>query len=215
MTYRVLKGCCAVLGMLLLLSCGGPEEKKMKFYTKGKALYEKGEMVKAGLEFKNALQIDPKFADAYTMMGMVKLKQGDLQGAFGSFTKATELDPNQLNAQAQLGRLFLAGGAPDKAMEKAELVLKKEPKNEEALLVKGAVFLARKEFDAARSHLEGLIGAGIRKPDVYILLASVYNQKNDSGRSGKSPPHGDRGESRVGDPVPGPCRVLRQDRPER
>ena len=41
--------------------CGGPEQKKMKFYNKGKALFEKGDLRKARLEFKNAIQIDPKF----------------------------------------------------------------------------------------------------------------------------------------------------------
>jgi tetratricopeptide (TPR) repeat protein len=57
--------------ILSVLSCGGPEEKKMKFFNKGKSLYEKGDYVKASLEFKNALQIDPKFSQAYYMLGMV------------------------------------------------------------------------------------------------------------------------------------------------
>ena len=73
-TYRYLRY-CVFLVILVTLSCGGPEQKKMKFYNKGKSLYEKGDYVKAQLEFKNALQIDPKFADAYYMLGMVALSR--------------------------------------------------------------------------------------------------------------------------------------------
>jgi TolA-binding protein len=73
-----------VLTVAILYACGGPEGKKIKFYNKGKALYDKGNYVKAKLEFKNAVQIDTKYADAYYMLGMVALKSGDPAGARGS-----------------------------------------------------------------------------------------------------------------------------------
>lgn len=44
----------SVIALMLIITvcvgCGGPEQKKVKFYNKGKALYEKGEYVKAKLE---------------------------------------------------------------------------------------------------------------------------------------------------------------------
>ena len=54
-----------------MLACGSREEKKMKLFEKGKTLYEQGDYVKAQLEFKNALQIDPKYADGYYWLGTV------------------------------------------------------------------------------------------------------------------------------------------------
>ena len=87
---------CLLFAAALLVACSGPTEKKMKFFQKGQALYEKKDYVKAGLEFKNALQIAPKFADAHYMMGMSQMMRGDLPHAYGSFTKATELEPENL-----------------------------------------------------------------------------------------------------------------------
>ena len=136
-----------ILLATVLVACGGPEEKKAKFFKKGQALYEKGDYVKARLEFKNAMQIDPKFVEAYYMLGMVELKQRNLKPAFGSFSKAVKLSPDHLDAHLQIGKLFLFGKAPEKAMEKAELVLGKDPKNIEALILKGSVLLAQKETD--------------------------------------------------------------------
>src|SRR6185369_7450222 len=103
MKYRFMKAFGAILMAALIFGCSGPEAKKLKFFSKGKALYEKGDMAKAGLEFKNAIQIDPKYADAYYMLGMVDLAGGRVRDAYGRLLKATELNPALLKAQVQLG----------------------------------------------------------------------------------------------------------------
>ena len=136
-----------VLVTTVLTACGSPEEKKAKFLKKGQALYEKGDYVKARLEFKNAIQIDRKFGEAYYMLGMVELKQRNLKPAYGSFSKAAKLSPEHLNSHLELGKLSLVMKEPEKAMEKVELVLEKDPENEEAIVLKGSVLLYQKESD--------------------------------------------------------------------
>ncbi len=169
-----------VAALAFLFACGGPEAKKMKFYGKAKVLFEKGDYVRARLELKNALQIDPKFADAYSMLGMVALKQGNLQGAFGAFNKATELNPLNYDAQVQLGKLFLFSRQLDKAREKASLVLRAQPRHEGGLLLKGSIFLAEGNTEGAVDYLLKMTRQGITCPDIYLLLASAYRQmKNE------------------------------------
>ena len=101
----------------VLVACRTPEEKRAKFFKKGQALYEKGDYAKVRLEFKNAIQIDPKFGEAYYMLGMVEFKQGDLKPAFGRFSKAAKLAPDYLPAHLQLEKSFLIMKEPEKAME--------------------------------------------------------------------------------------------------
>ena len=146
-TYQRLHLAFMVIIALTLTACGSPEEKKAKFFEKGQALYEKGDFVKARLEFKNATQIDPKFAEAYYMLGMVELKERILKPAYGKFSKAAELSPEHLNSHLQIGKLSLVMKEPEKAMEKADLILKKDPENEEAIVLKGSVLLYQKESD--------------------------------------------------------------------
>jgi len=183
MRYRRSMLWCVALCGILLVACSGPEAKKMKFFEKGKAFYEKADYVRAGLEFKNAIQIDPKFAEANYMLGMANLGQGNFRGAYGAFSKAAELNPGHLPAQLQLGKLLLSGGERDKAMEKAELVLRTEPRNETALLLKGAVYLSGKESAKARAHLEPLLAQGMARPDAYLLLASARMQEKDTRKT--------------------------------
>ena len=76
--------------LVMAVSCGSKEEKKMKFYNKGMALFEDAEYIKASLEFKNALQIDPKFTDAYYMLGKTALAQREIKQAFGYFGKNSQ-----------------------------------------------------------------------------------------------------------------------------
>ena len=150
----------SLLAITLIAGCGGPEAKKQKFFAKGKDFYEKGDYVKARLELKNAIQIDPKFADAYYLLGLVSLKTGNFKDAFGSFMKTVELNPAHVDSQVQIGKLYLLDRKPDTALEKAELALKTNPSHEEALLLKGQVYLAKQQSDAARQSAEGLLAQG-------------------------------------------------------
>lgn len=175
----ILNGLIMFATIALAVACGGPEEKKLKFFTKGKALYDKGEYVKAKLEFKNAVQIDPKYTDAIYMLGMIALKSNDPKGAYGNFSRVVELDPHHWDAQIHLGKFLLGAGQVDQAMEKAELVLREDGKNEEALILKGAVLLKKKDKDGARRFFESVIGRDVRAPDGYLLLASIHAEEGN------------------------------------
>ena len=62
---------------LTMLGCSSDEQKKVAHYEKGLAYFDKGEFKSARLEFKNAIQIDPKYVAAYEKLGETNLKIGD------------------------------------------------------------------------------------------------------------------------------------------
>ncbi|MGE5751004.1 MAG: tetratricopeptide repeat protein [Nitrospirota bacterium] len=173
---NIMMGVVVLLAALLATACGGPEVKKAKFFNKGKALYEKGDYVKARLEFKNAIQIDLKYADAYYMLGMIALKTGDPRSAYGIFQKVIELSPKHAGAHVQIGWFFLAAGRPDEAMREADPVMKDDAAYEDALLLKAAVLVKKKDIEGACRFLESSLGRDIRKADGYLMLASLYEQ---------------------------------------
>src|SRR5208283_155776 len=186
MKNKMFIGIVIVLSVAILMGCSGPDQKKAKFYNKGKMLYEKGDYVRAKLEFKNAIQIDIKYADAYYMLGMAALKSGDPRGAYGSFSKAVELSPQHPGANAELGWFLLGAGKPDEAMGKAELVLKSDAKSEDALILKGAVLVKKKDNEGALRFLESVVGKEVRKPDGYLFLTAAYPQSGDVPRAEKT-----------------------------
>ena len=66
----------------IFIGCSSDEEKKASHLEKGKTYFESGEYKSAELEFRNAIQIDPEFVDAYARLGETYLKLGDPRGAF-------------------------------------------------------------------------------------------------------------------------------------
>lgn len=179
---RVTKWIGLSLVMMMMFSCSSPEEKKMEFFRKGQALYEEGDYLKARLELKNAIQIDPKFAEAYYVLGLTEMKDKKIRKALGFLNKTVELAPRHMEAQLRLGEIYLAAKEIDKADEKAAAILSIEPDNTDAMILKGAVLAARGEFEAAAGLLEALLKKGITMPKLYIVLSSVYVRDNRGDR---------------------------------
>ena len=136
--------CLIIICLLSLAGCGSPDEKKQAFFDKGKTLYEEKDFVRARLELKNALQIDPKFADAYLLLGQVEQDDGNFKKSYGYLLKAVNLAPDNIDARVVLGRLLVGGRGFDQAMEQAEEILKRDPDNMDGAMMKAAVYMSRK-----------------------------------------------------------------------
>ncbi len=162
--------------LLFVAACGSKEDKVRKFYSRGQNLYEQGHYVKAALEFKNALQIDRKYAEADYMLGMINLKQGEFQSAFSRFKRTVELAPENIKARVEMADLYISAGALDRAEEMLSYILNKQPENERALLMRGAVLLTKKGPKAAIRHLERLRRKGDKSEQLFILLAHAYQR---------------------------------------
>ena len=159
--------------LFTLFACSSPEEKKLEFFKKGMSFYEQGDLVKARLEIKNAVQIDPKYAAAFHLLGKIELDGKNIKQAFGLFRKAVDLDPELLEAHVQLGRILLAAKQHGKAREKAEFVLSKKPDHPEGRLLMAGVLLFEKKPEEAKSLLETLMDEGLTHPETYLMVAAI------------------------------------------
>ncbi len=65
---------------------------------------------KARVEFGNALQINPKDAEARYMSGRVAEKLGKIRDAVGGYQAAIESNSDHTQARANLGRVFVFAG---------------------------------------------------------------------------------------------------------
>ena len=166
--------------LILVAACGSPDEKKMAFFEKGKSLLEAGDVVSARLEFKNAIQIDPDFAEAYHYLGKIELRQKNGKAAFGALARAVKLDPENIEARLDLGRLFLAGNALDRAEEQVDAVLEIKPGHVDAILLKAGIYMKNKDTKGALDLLGDLEGKPDLPPGFYLLKAGCLGlEKKD------------------------------------
>ena len=104
-----------MVSALVFPGCSSDEEKKTSHFEKGEIYLQKGEYKSAELEFRNAIQIDPEFVDAYERLGETYLKLGDPRGAFREYTRVAKLDPENINAALKLATFYLLGKQTDES----------------------------------------------------------------------------------------------------
>src|SRR5712671_7140730 len=119
---------------LLIGACTTPEKAKAQHVARGQALLKDKTFQEASLEFRNALQIDEKLADAH--WGLANAYEGlqRYQEAFEEMKEVANLDPNNLEARVRLGNSSLMGGkqspaAVSEAERLATEVLQKDADN--------------------------------------------------------------------------------------
>lgn len=139
--------------LLSVYGCGTKEEKAAKFIARGDRLVENGDTVRAILQYKNALQLDPKNASAYVALGKALLAQKDYAQAYRALNAALELNPGLDDARIEVASL-LSGGQPEKALEEISKITNPEPYATRIAIVKASALILLKEHAQAVEVLE-------------------------------------------------------------
>jgi tetratricopeptide (TPR) repeat protein len=162
-----------------LPACGGKEQRLAEHLQKGKELVAAGDLVKARVELKNVLQIDPKKAEAYFVIGDIEQRQGAIEKAYANFSKVVELDPANLPAVARLARIYLMAGDATKAEEAVNKVLAAKPDDPETLTVRAALLAKKGDMAAAIEIGRKVIQAAPQHAEAYAMLAGIYMRQKD------------------------------------
>jgi len=174
------------LGMILLLfmcGCYNKSERYAEFLESGKKYLEQGDVSRAVVEFRNAVQIDPSKPEAYRMLGVATFKLGYYRVAFKNFQLALEKDPDDYMSHYYLARLYLMAGKLDEARKEFEF-LKKFPDRPETKFIEALIALKEKKYDEALRALHALrkkLGEmQSADPDLvyetYFMLATLYRK---------------------------------------
>ncbi len=95
----------AFLVILLAFGVAGCSRSAQSYLERGNAQLEKGNVDAAVLEYRNAVERDPKFAPARLKLAEVYLRSGNPAGALAESVRAADLLPNDADAQLKAGVL--------------------------------------------------------------------------------------------------------------
>lgn len=82
----------------------------------GIALYWQGQVDPAMAEYRAALALDPKNAEALQLLGIAYAWKGDIKSALDNFKQAIEINPNRPDTQMNIGSTYAALGNLDEAL---------------------------------------------------------------------------------------------------
>lgn len=142
---------------LLWALSGCDSEPPQHLVDEGKLLLAQGDYETARLQFQNALQLDPKLAEAYFNLAIIEEQNQDWSRMLGDLLETVALAPGHLEAQLRLGQIYFAGGQYDKAAERADTVLQLEPEHQTATLLQASIWLAQGKTTAARRNIETVL----------------------------------------------------------
>lgn len=138
---------------------------------------------KARIEFRNALQIEPKDAEAFYLNGLVAERRGDLREAVGFYQAAVDEQPRADRARARLAKALVLGGAAQRALEIVGPGLLEHPDNPDLLAARAAARHDIKDDVDARADAERAVQLAPSNDNAIAVLAALAIQSGDTPRA--------------------------------
>jgi len=128
------------LAASFLVGCGrDPQRAKAKYLASGQNFLNQKKYGDATVEFRNAIRMDPRSAEAYYQLAQAEIGQQNWKAGFADLEKAIELDPARLDARLERARLYVAAREFLQVEQEANEILQRDPKNADAYeLIGGA-----------------------------------------------------------------------------
>ena len=150
---------------------GCAEDDPQQFIAEGNALFEKGGLKEAGVQFKNALQINPELSEAYYGLAKLSEKESDWVGMHRNLQEVVRLDPNNLDARVKLGTLLIE--QLEKAKEQVSSALKLDPENNGAILLDGMIQYKEEHYKEAMQQVDRVLAKESMNTKAIWLKASI------------------------------------------
>ncbi|MFZ0762247.1 MAG: tetratricopeptide repeat protein [Candidatus Sulfotelmatobacter sp.] len=157
-----------------------PNVRKQKYLESGNRYCAKGKYREAFIEYSNAVQIDPRFAEARYQMGKTCLQLKDYNCAYAQLSRAVELAPNNYAAHADLADLLIsarnADGSPNQdylkqARVHLDILREKQPDSPDTHLAWANYDAAQGDLESALEETQKGIAADPSRSDAYLDLA--------------------------------------------
>jgi tetratricopeptide (TPR) repeat protein len=175
-----------IVAAVFIGACTSPEKAKAQHVARGQALLKDKKFQEAALEFRSALQIDEKLADAH--WGLANAYEGlqRYQEAFDEMKQVADLDANNLDVRVKLGNYYLMAGkqqsaaAISEAERMAKEVLQKNPNHIEGHILMGSVLFQQNHKPEAFAELNRAIEIDPQRVESYLSLARFYALTKDT-----------------------------------
>lgn len=165
--------------IVLLGGCGGPQARFATHMQRGQQYFAKSDFAKAGVEFRNALQIQPNNGAARLAAGEVAEKLEKYPQAVSFYQAAIDVDPDNVKARVNLSRLLMFGGLTDRALQVIEAGLAKHPDQPDLLAFRASARAQRNDESGAIADAEHALRVARDNEEAIAVRAALYRRKGD------------------------------------
>src|SRR5258708_7084413 len=124
--------------------------------------------------FKQAIQMDPKYATAYQRYSLYSIAMGRFDDSFEQIKRARDLDPLSISINSSFGwRLYLARQY-DRSIAQLRDTLEMDPNYEWAHLILGQAYEQKRELNLALAELKKAVQLSRNTPFIVSTLPHSY-----------------------------------------
>lgn len=168
----------AVLG-LYLNPTKGSLSGAPGYHDSGIAKQSKGDLDGAIADYTHAIELDPKFALAYSNRGRAKALKRDLDGAIEDYTRAIELNPTLALAYGDRAKAKHLKGDLDSAISDSTRATELDPKFAYAFEIRGYAKQVKGDLDEAIADYNRAIEIDPNFAQAYVYRGVAKLNKRD------------------------------------
>jgi tetratricopeptide (TPR) repeat protein len=163
-----------LFSILLSVSCArDPNKRKISYLNSGDEYLSAHKYQEAVIQFRNAIQVDPKFAAAHNQLAQAYLALGNSEAAFRELNTTIDLDPQNPQARLSLATLQIARRQYSEAQLTLQQVLKRDPTNAQAHALLSQKNLAVNDLPRAITELQKVVELEPGRTANYAALGAV------------------------------------------
>ena len=146
---------------------------------RGQEYFAHGDFTKASIEYRNAIQIEPKNVAARLAAGRAAEKLQHMREAYSLYQSVVDSAPDNAEAPADLARLLVLSRSADEALKIIEPALTKHPNDATLLTLRAAAREQKKNTAGALEDVEHALKLEPANEEAIEVRAGLYKQDGD------------------------------------
>ena len=150
-----------------------PNVRKHKYFARGQDYVQDDRLDAAAIEFRNAIGIDPAYAEAHYQLALVYLRTRQWPSASQELARVIDLQPENFKARAEFAKLLIAAGSLVPAQEQVDWLAKNYPTDANSHSLAADLMAAQGNFPSALQEAEKAVALDPTSAELERKLALV------------------------------------------
>jgi tetratricopeptide (TPR) repeat protein len=163
----------AVMAVSLSACKSDPQATARDHFEKGNLQLERKQYPEAIIEYRRAVQADPRLGKARLQLAFAYAATGDGVNALREYVRAADLMPEDRDAQAKAGTFMLLAGQFQDAEALARRMIQRDPNDVHAHVLLANALAGLKDTEGAVASFEKAVSLDPNRSSTYSELGSV------------------------------------------